>query len=270
MKRLGDVIKTINISIPISTGTAGTSTAPAPAKCAICQDAGYLRREVPVGHPSFGRIYPCECKTRDQNEKLAHELRGLSNLDAFLERTFDDFDPSVDGVDEAFAAARDFARDLDGWLFFHGTCGGGKTHLAVAIALDVMERHPNQRVLFAVVPDLLDHLRATFDPGNAVGYDERFESIRNANLLVLDDLGTENTTPWAREKLYQIFNHRYNQRLPTVITSNQDFNRIEDRVLSRILGLSRYVHVDAPDYRLRRVNDAGRSVAPFRPASRRR
>ncbi|CAA9561457.1 MAG: Helicase loader DnaI [uncultured Thermomicrobiales bacterium] len=129
----------------------------------------------------------------------------------------------------------------------------------MAIALDAMARHPNQRVLFAVVPDLLDHLRATFDPGNAVAYDDRFEQIRNANLLVLDDLGTENTTPWAREKLYQIFNHRYNQRLPTVVTSNQDFKRIEDRVLSRILDtrLTRYVHVDAEDYRRRRLAGQG-------------
>jgi DNA replication protein DnaC len=110
-------------------------------------------------------------------------------------------------------------------------------------------------VLFAVVPDLLDHLRATFDPGNGVAYDERFQAIRNAQLLVLDDLGTENTTPWAREKLYQIFNHRYNEQLPTVITSNQDFKRIEDRVLSRILDkrLTTYLHIDAEDFRLRRT-----------------
>src|SRR4029078_3601947 len=87
-------------------------------------------------------------------------------------------------------------------------------------------------VLFAVVPDLLDHLRATFDPTNGVAYDDRFSAIRNSPLLVLDDLGTENTTPWAREKLYQIFNHRYNEQLPTVITSNQDFKRIEEVVFS--------------------------------------
>ena len=114
-------------------------------------------------------------------------------------------------------------------------------------------------VLFAVVPDLLDHLRATFDPGSGVAYDDRFNAIRNAQLLVLDDLGTENTTPWAREKLYQIFNHRYNEQLPTVITSNQDFKRIEERVLSRILDtrLTRYLHIDAEDFRRRRIVPAG-------------
>ena len=64
--------------------------------------------------------------------------------------------------------------------------------------------------MFVVVPDLLDHLRATFSPTSTVSYDRRFEEIRTTPLLVLDDLGTQAMTPWAREKLYQLFNHRYN------------------------------------------------------------
>ena len=208
---------------------------------------------VPVGHPNFGRIFPCQCTVERREAHLSEDLRRLSNLDAFADRTFDSFDPEVDGVREAYDLAVRYARNPNGWLFFHGRCGGGKTHLAVSIALYAMERQ-KLRVLFSVVPDLLDHLRATFDPGNGVAYDDRFNAIRNAQLLVLDDLGTENTTPWAREKLYQIFNHRYNEQLPTVITSNQDFKRIEERVLSRILDtrLTTYVHVDAEDFRRRR------------------
>lgn len=191
---------------------------------------------------------------REREEKLIEELRRLSNLDAFAERTFETFDTSVEGVAEAYAEAVRYARNPHGWLFLHGNCGGGKTHLAVAIALYAMERQ-KLSVLFAVVPDLLDHLRATFDPGAGVAYDDRFNAVRNAQLLILDDLGTENTTAWAREKLYQIFNHRYNEQLPTVITSNQDFKKIEERVLSRILDtrLTTYVHVDADDFRRRPV-----------------
>lgn len=209
--------------------------------------------DVPINHPNFGRIFPCECKVRDREERLIDDLRRLSNLDAFADHTFEAFEREAEGIEDAYLEAVRYARNPHGWLFLHGNCGAGKTHLAVAIALAAMERQ-KLSVLFAVVPDLLDHLRATFDPGAGVAYDERFNAIRNAQLLVLDDLGTENTTPWAREKLYQIFNHRYNEQLPTVITSNQDFKRIEERVLSRILDtrLTRYVHVDAEDYRRRR------------------
>jgi DNA replication protein DnaC len=210
--------------------------------------------DVPIGHPNFGRIFPCQCTVERREERLIDDLRRLSNLDAFPDQTFESFDSTVPGLEDAFDEAVRYARNPHGWLFLHGNCGCGKTHLAVAIAHHAMERQ-KLSVLFAVVPDLLDHLRATFDPGNGVAYDERFNAIRNAQLLVLDDLGTENTTPWAREKLYQIFNHRYNEQLPTVITSNHDFRRIEDRVLSRLLDtrLTRYVHIDADDYRRRPV-----------------
>jgi DNA replication protein DnaC len=252
MRHIGDVMRTF--SIQLNTNTAATSIDPEAVRCLICNDAGFLRMDVPVGHPNFGRIFPCQCTVERREARMIDELRRLSNLDAFADRTFESFDSEADGVAEAYATAIRYARNPHGWLFLHGNCGTGKTHLAVAIAHYAMERQ-KLSVLFSVVPDLLDHLRATFDPGNGVAYDDRFNAIRNAQLLVLDDLGTENTTPWAREKLYQIFNHRYNEQLPTVITSNQDFKRIEERVLSRILDtrLTTYVHIDAEDYRRRRV-----------------
>jgi DNA replication protein DnaC len=108
------------------------------------------------------------------------------------------------------------------------------------------------QVLFAVVPDLLDHLRSTFGPNSETAYDERFELIRSARLLVLDDLGTENTTPWAREKLFQIINHRYNYSLPTVITSNRKPDDIEPRIASRMFDAvlcSEVIVIEAGDYR---------------------
>ena len=252
MKPLGDVLRRIHIPPTSPDGRPEPPLAPEP-DCAICNDAGYLRRDVPPGHPSFGKLFPCDCKVREQNEKLVHKLRNLSNLDAFVNHSFDDFDNSLDGVDEAFAESLDFVegQSTKPWLFLHGGVGTGKTHLAVAIALNQIERYPNRSVLFLVVPDLLDHLRATFDPSKGIDYDERFEEIRRADLLVLDDLGTENTTPWAREKLFQIVNHRYNERIPTVVTSNHDVHAIEDRIRSRLLDqrLTTAVWMDADDYR---------------------
>ncbi len=165
-------------------------------------------------------------------------MRQASSLGLLSRMTFENF--SVNGfrpheeqsLRQAFRRAREFAEHPEGWLILLGAYGCGKTHLAAAIANHCLERgHPS---LFVVVPDLLDHLRSTYSPGSAVSYDERFESILEAPLLILDDLGTQQATPWAQEKLYQLFNYRYNARLPTVITSNRTLEEIDPRLRSRM------------------------------------
>lgn len=257
MKRIGDVMR--EIPMPKGPGQQGTGAVRIRSKdtvrCPICNDAGYLRADVPVGHPSFGRLFPCECKQRELDERRDEELRRLSNLDAFADYTFESFDPDISGMEEAYEAAVTFAQEPGhNWLFLSGPCGVGKTHLAVAIARYVMDWQ-RMTVYFAVVPDLLDHLRSTFDPNSGSAYDDRFATIRNAPLLVLDDLGTENATPWAKEKLYQIINHRYSEQMPTVITTNVDLSargKIDERIYSRIMDhrLTHHVAVNAEDFRL--------------------
>jgi len=85
-----------------------------------------------------------------------------------------------------------------------------------------------------VVPDLLDHLRAAYQPGNSVGYDELFELVRNAPVLILDDFGVQSSTPWAEEKLFQLLNHRYGAQLPTVFTTNLAMDSFDTRIQSRL------------------------------------
>ncbi len=149
----------------------------------------------------------------------------------------------------AFEKARLYAAHPDGWLVLSGTYGCGKTHLAVAIAHEVLRQ--GEAVLFVVVPDLLDHLRAAFGPNSETSFDERFETVRTAPLLILDDLGSQSATPWAKEKLFQILNYRYVTRLPTVITTNLRLTEIEARLRSRLTDpdLSTVVPITAPDFR---------------------
>lgn len=261
MKRIGEVLN--SISIPVGPAARNGAARQEPTyRCPICRDAGWVRMDVPVGHHNFGKLFQCECKAAELSERQREHVRRLSNLDTFAnQHSFEQFE-MVPGAEEAFEAAREFARNPDGWLYLRGGVGVGKTHLAVAAALEIRERSGS--VLFAVVPDLLDHLRTTFDPSQGVAYDERFNAIRGAFLLVLDDLGTENTTPWAREKLYQIFNYRYVERLPTIITSNQDHRQVDERILSRILDthLTRDVLIEAEDFRRRGRNDYTRGRRP--------
>jgi len=225
--------------------------------CPICHGIGYVRRDLPMDDPAFGKLEACQCtRERARNSAMQH-LYQVSNLDAFDKMTFETFklggrsgtqDPNKT-LEVAYNTARNYAEHLNGWLLLLGSYGTGKTHLAAAIANFVISL--GVPTLFLTVPDLLDWLRATFEKGGEETYSERFEDIRNVRFLVLDDLGTQSATPWACEKLYQIINHRYTLGLPTVITTNQDLNTLDERIASRLQDrdLVTKIQISAPDYR---------------------
>jgi DNA replication protein DnaC len=188
---------------------------------------------------------------------VAQDQSDLSSLGLHRDQTFETFDlrkeelpPEEEAsLQEAYDKARAFAEEPQDWLLFTGIYGCGKTHLAAAIAnYRVAEGYP---ALFVVVPDLLDHLRATFNPQSTISFDKRFEEVRRTPLLILDDLGTESATPWAREKLYQIFDYRYNARLATVITTAGTVEDIDPRLATRMLDATRCTPAPilAPAYR---------------------
>ncbi len=179
--------------------------------------------------------------------------------------TFENFDwkrvnlplEQRENLDRAYNLALDFARAPEGWLVFQGDNGCGKTHLAAAIVnFQYQNRKP---ALFIVVPDFLDHLRSTFSPESKISYDQLFESVKNAPLLVLDDFGKQTTTAWAREKLYQVINYRYNAQLPTVITTNCSTDELDSPILSRFVDpkISTFFHITAPDYWAGRAGRSG-------------
>lgn len=229
--------------------------------CPICKGLGYVRPDVPVSHPDFGKLVPCACRLDKLAEKRVSALRTLSELELLERMTFETFAPEGHGLPPdkrknlrwAYEEARAFAKEPEGWLVLKGGYGCGKTHLAAAIANDCVKR--GEPVLFITVPDLLDHLRATFAPSNpddhVPAFDARFDQIRTVPVLILDDLGTESATSWAQEKLYQVFNYRYNARLATVVTTNYELEDIPLRLRSRIVDpdLTKIVSIIAPDYR---------------------
>lgn len=247
--------------------------------CPLCGGAGWLRLDVPFGHPQFGQPVPCVCKEREweerrrvEEEKRLRELDRFFSLDPFRDKTFQTFDGKQPGVQEAVQVAGEFAAmlasdddarirvgDLPSWLVLRGGYGTGKTHLAAAIAHYVKDA--GHTVYFAVVPELLDHLRSAFAPGKDLSYDEMFDYIREVQLLVLDDLGAENGTAWATEKLFQLINYRYNNRFPTVITTNNLLqSHMDERVRSRLndKSLVRDVVINAKDFRPRNARRVAR------------
>lgn len=223
-----------------------------------------MRRDLPLGHPEFGKISICKCRQAEVQGKIRKRLFKLSNLDELKYLTFDNFDPGgrigtghaqSKSIEGAFNAAQQFSRTLDGWLLLQGRFGCGKTHLAAAVANFVVDMGIS--TLFITVPDLLDALRFSYDDPTTP-FSQRFEDIRRAQLLVMDDFGTHNATPWAKEKLFQILNYRYINHLPLLVTTNLALDQIEGRIRSRLQDpeLVSRVQILAPDYR-RPADDTG-------------
>jgi DNA replication protein DnaC len=141
---------------------------------------------------------------------------------------------------------REWVQKRQGWVVLWGGPGRGKTHLLAAAANQLLDL--GQRPLYVIVPDLLDHLREGIESG--VGH-QRFEDARSVDFLLLDDLGAEQSTPWAEEKLFQLINHRYVNGLPLAVGMNVSPDEIKARVASRLSdrALSRLVMMRGPDYR---------------------
>ncbi len=217
-----------------------------------------VKRNVPEGHPDYGKVVPCICQQDKLTQRYSQKLHQMSNLDAYTDLRFETFQVRLDWLsaeqNQYLRSIADFALNYaanpaNQWLLLKGGYGTGKTHLAAAIGHHRLAMgHP---VLFLTVPDLLDHLRQTYAPSNDVDYDELFERVKNVELLVLDDLGSESPTPWANEKLFQLLNHRYVKHLATVITTNVDIEAMDPRLQSRLVDntLVTGFYMDFPDYR---------------------
>jgi len=118
-------------------------------------------------------------------------------------------------------------------LIFTGGYGVGKTGLLAATLHALVADHRElweASLHFALAADLLDLLRGGYDAGDAA---QRLARVRNARLLILDDLGAEKSTEWVQERLLMIVNHRYERLLPTWISTNYGLVGLAERIGER-------------------------------------
>lgn len=207
-------------------------------RCRKCSDLGFVRADVEIGHPDFGRAVRCSCKSDEDRAAHAKRAQEASNLKGrLLAKTFATFDCSRSpSAREACAILREFSDAPDGWLLLMGNRGTGKTHLLAAVANALMAAGDARWApLYVVVPDFLDYLREGYDAEKlAENASRRMRDARDCPVLLLDDLGVEKRTLWTDEQMYRLLNHRYNEGLPTVIASNVSLDELEPRIASRM------------------------------------
>ncbi len=207
--------------------------------CPLCQDTGYVNEKM------------CRCLRKlcmqEQQKELSKMLDlGNQSFDSFCLRWYSDRTDPEEGVfprenmEAIYEACQKYARKFgpdSGNLLFFGSTGLGKTFLSAAIAREVSASG------FSVVYDTAAHIfqrfeAEKFDREEDAGHDVR--RVLRCDLLILDDLGTEHSTPFVRSVLYRIVNTRLLERRATILSTNLEPEDIAERyspqIASRIEG----------------------------------
>jgi len=208
--------------------------------CDVCGGARFIRVTSDPDDPRFGQAVPCACAIHEDGATRRERLLRYSRLGPLRRMTFETLNKSgrspesmaQERYTEAVEVVSQFAEHPEGWLVLTGPHGSGKTHLAAAVANGLIDR--GDPALFLSVADLLDELRGSYDEDAEVDYEQRLAQMRDAPLLVLDDLDGYSETAWAREKFVQLVTHRFNALLPTVFTSVRNPSEIDARLSSRL------------------------------------
>jgi len=238
-------------------------SAPAqPALCPRCSGSGW----VPMPGDDL-RVEPCGCQG---DLRKSQRMAGANIPKRYEHCSLDTFRDTVPILRTAKKRVQEF---VDLWpslpegkgLLLMGGCGAGKTHLAVAALLEVIHSGKPGRVLFANFQDVIQEIHASFDSDQLPGKAEIMRPLLEADLLVLDELGSQKPTTFVQDVLYYVINTRYNEERTTIFTTNYldhapdaKQERLEERIgvrlRSRLAEMAdRIDFTGATDYRRNRL-----------------
>jgi len=191
-----------------------------------------------------GRLVFRDCECMTPRRCIAEmERSGLRNV--IREKTFERYQAEEPWQKTVLQGAEDYARSLDGWLLLCGQSGSGKTHLCTAVCRQRLLL--GEEVRYMAWRDSVAELKSL-----ALDSDRRtqlLDGFKNAKLLYIDDLfktgknGDLPTPPTVADinLAFELINHRYITRLPTLISSERtpmELLEIDEATGSRIIEMA--------------------------------
>jgi len=194
--------------------------------CPECGGSGWVL----LPDSGAGRARACNCRRQQINDRLLAAAGIPERYSHCRISTFVTASPDLHEqkqLIQARSAARfyvdHFLQEGGGYrasgLLFVGPSGAGKTHLAIGVLRELIERY-GVRGRFVDFNSLLYQIQSTFDPGSPESKRQILDPLTESDVVVLDELGAQQPTPWVRDTLYLIINQRYMRRRPTLFTSN--------------------------------------------------
>jgi DNA replication protein DnaC len=206
----------------------------APCALGICDGSGWVEDD------EAQAVRPCRCRP----QLIAG--RRQRSLSAVVPRRYQgvsfDRPPVTEMPQPQVDVARRYVRKLDErleqgrGLWFFGGVGTGKTTLAMLVSSSALEA--GRSVAIYSLPRLLAEIRETFESDREGSYTHLMDRLTEVDLLHLDDVGAEKTSPWVLEQLYSIVNARYEAERAMLITTNLErgalAEQIGERTVSRL------------------------------------
>lgn len=248
-------------------------------KCSECNNAIKVYETEIVGGSNKGKkteiTYGCKCEDialarmteRTHNQMLGRKVKSMFDRYSLINRdllnaSFETFEPKNKSQAIAKRTAERYVEIFDrnnpNNLVLHGGYGIGKSHLAKSITDEVMKKdcevNGKYSAIYISVPKLLRKIRSTYNQESKVTEEQMFNTLETTDLLVLDDLGAENHSDWADERLFDIIDSR--QGMSTIYTMNfkpDDLMRvIGERIFSRVINHDTTImEIEGSNYRLR-------------------
>lgn len=197
-------------------------------------------------------------KQREKEQEIERLKRSCFISMSQWAYTFDNYKGEKDKI---YIIAKNYVKEYEQMkkenigLLFCGTVGSGKTYLACCIANALIEEYMIRVKIRNFAQIINDLQKSGFD----LDKNEYIESLTNVSVLILDDLGIERDTSYAKEQVYNIVNSRYLKKKPTIFTTNLPYEKIQnsddgveyERIYSRIIEMCIPVKVMGEDFRKR-------------------
>ena len=216
--------------------------------CPRCGGSGWLRNDLPIDHPDFGKMVRCDCKKKE-------DARFLQEISRMTERERDvgmeDLVERGKGSSSLIESGKEFCKNPKGILTVYGGTGNAKSLLLQAVVNTILEK--GKAAIYTTMFDLMGYIREAYDDDDDTAL-SRLDRFRTIPVLAIDEFDKVKTTDWVLSQVTSLVDRRHRDGLGgksgTLIAMNADIETMPGWIFSRLTdGRNTLIHNTDSDLR---------------------